>query len=27
VDEEQYKRYLVHNFRRAAGAAPKKILL
>lgn len=27
VDEGGYKRYLVHNFRRSAGAAPKKILL
>jgi hypothetical protein len=27
VAEGNYKRYLVHNFRRAAGAAPKKVLL
>ena len=27
VEEGQYKRYLAHNVRRAAGAAPKKILL
>jgi hypothetical protein len=27
IDEGQYKRYLAHNFRRAPGAAPKRILL
>ncbi len=27
VEEGRYKRYLAHNVRRAAGAAPKKILL
>ena len=27
IEEGQYKRYLAHNVRRAAGAAPKKILL
>lgn len=27
IDEHGYKRYLAHNVRRAAGAAPKKILL
>ena len=27
VEEGKYKRYLVHNFRRATGAAPKKFLL
>ena len=27
VEEEGYKRYLVQNFRRTGGAAPKKILL
>lgn len=27
IDEGQYKRYLAHNFRRAPGGAPKKVLL
>lgn len=27
IEEENYKRYLVHNFRRAPSGAPKKILL
>jgi hypothetical protein len=27
VDEEGYKRYLVHNFRRTSGSAPKRVLL
>ena len=27
IEEGQYKRYLAHNVRRAAGSAPKKILL
>lgn len=27
VEEEGYKRYLVHNFRRTSGTAPKKVLL
>jgi hypothetical protein len=27
IEEGSYKRYLVHNFRRATSAAPKKILL
>ena len=27
VEEENYKRYLVHNFRRTSGGAPKKVLL
>jgi hypothetical protein len=27
IEEGNYKRYLVHNFRRATSASPKKILL
>jgi hypothetical protein len=27
VEEENYKRYLVHNFRRASSGAPKRVLL
>lgn len=27
VEEENFKRYLVHNFRRTSGSAPKKVLL
>lgn len=27
VEEENFKRYLVHNFRRSSGSAPRKVLL